>query len=119
MLDQDRDLHEARETYKALREVVIRNPGGWDDAASRARVVALCSHAIAVLADAECHDRLRTVEEQARELYSLSRHRAWQRRTMTGADYLRLQMLISLEAVNTRLFFIDVLRGRESAGSPH
>jgi len=29
---------------------------------------------------------------------------------MNGADYLRLQILIALEALNTRLFFIDTLR---------
>jgi len=34
---------------------------------------------------------------------------------MSGADYLRLQILIALEAVNTRLFYIDALRGRQAA----
>jgi hypothetical protein len=109
----DKDLYEVRELYKRLRELVIQNAGGWDDSASRARIEALCNAGIAALDDAECHHRLRTVEEQARELYSPARHRAWQRRNMSGADYLRLQMLIALEAVNTRLFFIDTLRGRQ------
>ncbi len=31
---------------------------------------------------------------------------------MSGADYLRLQILISLEALNTRLFFLQTLRDR-------
>jgi hypothetical protein len=110
----DKDLEEVRELYKRLRELVIQNPGGWDDAASRERVEALCDAGIAALEDAECHARLRTVQEQARELYSASGHRAWQRSNMSGADYLRLQMLIALEALNTRLFFIDALRGRQS-----
>ena len=110
----DKDLQEVRAAYKALRELVIQNPGGWDDIASRSRVETLCSAGIAALADAECRDRLRTVEEQARELYSSGAHRAWRRSTMTGADYLRLQILIALETVNTRLFYIDATRGRES-----
>jgi hypothetical protein len=113
----DKDLYEVRELYKRLRELVIQNPGGWDDAASRERIEALCNAGIAALDDAECHNRLRTVEEQARELYSRSAHRAWERRNMSGADYLRLQILIALEAVNTRLFFIDALRGRQTV--PH
>lgn len=104
-----------RELYKRLRELVIRNPGGWDDADSRDRIEALCNAGIAALDDAECHNRLRTVEEQARELYSRGSHRAWQRTNMSGADYLRLQILIALEAVNTRLFYIDALRGRQAA----
>ena len=29
---------------------------------------------------------------------------------MSGADYLRLQILIALEALNTRLFFLEALR---------
>ena len=103
-----------RELYKRLRELVIQNPGGWDDAASRERIETLCNAGIAALADVECQDRLRTVEEQARELYSSGGHRAWQRSHMSGADYLRLQILIALEAVNTRLFFIDALRGRQA-----
>ena len=111
----DKDLHEVRELYKRLRELVIQNPGGWDDAASRERIEALCNAGIAALDDVECQERLRTVEEQARELYSRGGHRAWQRSNMSGADYLRLQILIALEAVNTRLFFIDAHRGRRSA----
>lgn len=103
-----------RELYKRLRELVIQNPGGWDDAASRERIETLCNAGIAALDDAECHDRLRTVEEQARQLYSRGGHRAWQRGNMSGADYLRLQILIALEVVNTRLFYIDALRGRQA-----
>lgn len=110
----DKDLYEVRELYKRLRELVIQNPGGWDDSASRARIEALCNAGIAALDDAECHERLRTVEEQARDLYSRGGHRAWQRSHMSGADYLRLQILIALEAVNTRLFYIDALRGRQA-----
>ena len=110
----DKDLHEVRELYKRLRELVIQYPGGWDDAASRERIHALCNAGIAALDDMECHDRLRAVEEQACELYSRSGHLAWERRNMRGADYLRLQILIALEAVNTRLFFIDALRGRQA-----
>ena len=90
----DTDLNEVRALYKRLRELVIRNPGGWDDADSRARIEALCNAGIAALDDAECHGRLR------------------------AADYLRLQILIALEAVNTRLFFIGALRGRESISQP-
>jgi hypothetical protein len=39
---------------------------------------------------------------------------------MTGAEYLRLQILIALEAVNTRLFFLDAMRDRSPlpAGYP-
>ncbi len=55
---------------------------------------------------------------ESRDLFSREGHLKWNRRNMSGADYLRLQILIALEAVNTRLFFIDTLRARTSQ-MPH
>lgn len=91
------------------------NPGGWDDAVSREKACGLCQSAIASLDDPECRERLRLAERYATELFSADGHRKWDRKQMSGADYLRLQMLIALEAVNTRLFFIAALRDRQAA----
>ena len=113
-----KDLREVRDCYAALRELVIRSNGGWDDVESRAKVGRLCRAGIAALDDAECRERLRAVEAQGAELFSKDEHVKWSRKNMTGADYLRLQILIQLEAVNTRLFFIDTLRNRASAAQP-
>ena len=110
----DTDLKEVRDCYASLRDLVIQNSGGWDDADSRRKVQRLCSTAIAVLDDAECRERLSAVRTQAEELFSREGHLKWARKNMSGADYLRLQMLISLEALNTRLFFIDTVRRRAS-----
>ena len=106
------DLKEVRQRYGALREIVIQNPGGWDDAVSRACVLKLCDEAKAALDDTECRDRLGAVETQAAALYSEDAHQKWGRKSMSGADYLRLQILISLEALNTRLFHLETLRNR-------
>jgi len=113
-----KDLREVRECYAALRELVIHNNGGWDDVESRARMARLCNAGIAALDDAECRERLRAVEAQAAELFSREGHLKWARKNMSGADYLRLQILIALEALNTRLFFIDALRNRASLQEP-
>jgi hypothetical protein len=110
-----KDLKEVREYYSSLRELVIRNSGGWDDADSRAKAEGMCAAAIAALDDIECRERLRTVRAQAAELFSREAHLKWARKSMSGADYLRLQILIGLEAVNTRLFFIETLRNRVAA----
>jgi hypothetical protein len=109
------DLKQVRETYVTLRELVIQNSGGWDDVASRTRVESLCDAGILALDDEECRSRLRTVWMQGAELYSLSGHLKWTRTKMSGADYLRLQMLIALEAVNTRLFVLEAARDRARA----
>ena len=112
------DLNQVRDCYARLREVVIHNPGGWEDVDSRAKVERLCEAATLALDDSECRERLRTVRTQAGELFSREGHQKWKRHNMSGADYLRLQILIALEAVNTRLFFIDTLRARTSQ-MPH
>lgn len=111
------DLEEVRRQYAALREIVIHNPGGWDDAASRERISIHVARALDALEDAECMEQLRRVESQAAALYSIDGHAAWQRKSMSGADYLRLQILIALEVVNTRLFMLDALRNRAAAAS--
>ena len=111
------DLDEVRKQYAALRELVIHNPGGWDDVASRERVKLLVERAANTLEDAECMQQLRRVESHAAALYSEDGHAKWQRKSMSGADYLRLQILIALEVINTRLFMIDALRNRSAAES--
>jgi hypothetical protein len=113
-----KDLKEVRSCYTALREVVIQCDGGWDDVESRAKVARLCNAGVAALDDAECRERLRAVEAQASELFSREGHLKWKRKNLSGADYLRLQILIALEALNTRLFFIDTLRSRASLQQP-
>ena len=115
-----KDIKQVRENYVTLRELVILNPGGWDDAASRSKVERLCGAAIQALDDEECRQRLRTVIAHAAELYSRTDHLKWARAKMRGADYLRLQMLIALEAVNTRLFFLQAVRERSRLpADPH
>jgi hypothetical protein len=106
----DTDIRKVREHYSTLRELVIQHPGGWDDADALAKVRRLCGAGIAALDDPECHEKLRAVETQAAELFSREGHRKWQRKNMSGADYLRLQILIALEALNTRLFFLQTQR---------
>ena len=113
-----KDLSVVREHYAALRDLIVQNAGGRDDVAARAQVQVLCEAAIAALDDPECRQRLRAVERHAGELFSADEHRKWDRSHLTGADYLRLQILIALESVNTRLFFIDARRGRESVTHP-
>ena len=108
-----KDIREVREHYAALRDLIAQNPGGREDGVSRAKVSVLCEAAIAVLDDAECRQRLRLVDQHAADLFSSGEHRKWDRPQMTGADYLRLQILIALEGVNTRLFFLDAMRDRD------
>ena len=111
----NKDLNLVREHYAALRDLIVQNPGGREDVAARAKVQVLCEAAMAALDDPECRQRMRAIESHAAELFSAAKHRKWDRSHLTGADYLRLQILIALEGVNTRLFFLDALRDRAAA----
>jgi hypothetical protein len=113
-----KDIRQVREHYAAVRDLIAQNVGGRDDGATRAKVNVLCEAAIATLDDAECRQRLRAVERHAAELFSDDQHQKWDREHMSGAAYLRLQILIALEALNTRLFMLETLRDRSSQASP-
>ena len=116
-----KDIRQVREHYAALRDLIARALGGRDDVATRSQVSVLCEAAIAALDDAETRQRLRAVDRHAAELFSDDQHRKWDREHMSGADYLRLQIFIALEAVNTRLFFLEALRDRgaqQAAAAP-
>lgn len=108
------DIRRLREHYAALRDLISRNAGGLDHHTARADVALLCGAAIVELDDSECQQCLRTVARHAAELYSADGHRKWDREHMSGAQYLRRQILIALESVNTRLFLIETLRNRLS-----
>jgi carbamoylphosphate synthase small subunit len=107
-----KDIRQVREHYAALRDLIAQRLGGRDDVATRSQVTVLCEAAIAALDDSETRQRLRAVERHAAELFSDDQHQKWSREHMSGADYLRLQLFIALEAVNTRLFFLETLRDR-------
>ena len=107
-----KDIRQVREHYAALRDLIAQHAGGRDDVATRAQVAVICEAAIAALDDSETRQRLRALERHAAELFSDDQHRKWDREHMSGADYLRLQIFISLEAVNTRLFFLGALLDR-------
>ena len=109
-----KDIRQVREHYAALRDLIAQHVGGREDAATRAQVAVICEAAIAALDDSETRQRLRAVERHAAELFSADQHQKWDREHMRGADYLRLQIFIALEGVNTRLFFLETLRDRAS-----
>ena len=107
-----KDIRQVREHYAALRDLIAQAAGGRADVATRAKVTVLCEAAIAALDDLECRQRMRAVDRYAAELFSDDQHQKWDREHMAGAAYLRLQILIALEAVNTRLFVLEALRDR-------
>ncbi len=104
------DLHEAQKYRAALVELIIHNAGGWPDRQSLVRVEELCQAAMSAIEDAECTAYIKIVAECAEALFSERAHRKWDRGSMCGADFLRLEIVRALHSLNRRLGAIEAKR---------
>ena len=113
------DLSEAHRQYGALREVVIHHPGGWADTAALARMREYCRAAAEAIDDGECRERISTIDELARELYSKDGHLRFERTQTSGRDFLRLRILRELNAFDARIIALEELRRSVESGELH
>ena len=104
------DLDEARSHHIALRQIVERHSGAASDFRALRRALDLCRRAAEVIDDRYCRDKLRLVEDFSAELFSHSDHGKWQRESMSGAEFLKQQILGALELFHSRLYSIEMLR---------
>jgi hypothetical protein len=109
------DLHEAQRCRAALVELFIHNAGGWPDRRSLVRVEELCEAAVGAVEDAECAAHLEAIAENARALFSERAHRRWDRASMPGKDFLRLEIVRELHLLNRRLRALEAQRREASA----
>jgi len=108
------DLDEARAHQASLRQLVDRHTGAGSDFRALRRVLDLCRRAADAIDDRYCRDKLRVVEDFAAEMFAHSEHVRWQRESMSGADFLKQQIVGALELFSSRLYSIEMLR-RSSA----
>ena len=104
------DLDEARSHHASLRQMVERHSGAASDFRALRRLLDLCGRAAEAIDDRYCRDKLRLVEDFAAEMFSHSEHVKWQRESMTGAEFLKAQILGALELFHSRLYSLEVLR---------
>lgn len=104
------DLDDARRHHAALLEIILHRPGGWSDRASLNRIVELCRLAGAAIEDAQCAEQLRSVAEYASDLFSEQAHKKWDRSNVSGADFLRLEIVRTLHSFSRRLSEIEAAR---------
>ena len=104
------DLEKARECHAALREIFIHHPGGWADKEALFKIEKLAWHAMTLVKDAECQEKMGIVEHYAAALYSEAEHHKWRMASLPGADFLRLQILRALVAFHGRLLAIEAAR---------
>ena len=90
------DLDEARKQHAALREIFYRGDGRLDAPLVR-RVEALCRRASAAVDDAYCQQEMRLVAGYAAELFSEQGHHKYESQSLSGTEFLRLQIIKALE----------------------
>ena len=108
------DLDQARSHHAMLRQLVERHSGAAIDFRALRRVLDLCRRAAEAIDDRYCREKLRLVEDFAAEMFSHSEHDKWQRDSVSGAEFLKAQILSALELYHSRLYSIEMLR--RSAG---
>jgi hypothetical protein len=104
------DLDDARRHHAALLEIIIHHPGGWAGRASLSRVLELCRAATGAVDDGECAQHIGTVIKYAAELFSEQVHQKWDRGNISGADFLRLEIVSALHSFGRRLSALEALR---------
>jgi hypothetical protein len=113
------DLAAARRHHAALTQIFARHAGEAPNYRALRRVLGLCQAAADAVDDAYCREKLRLVGEYAAELLSHSEHAKWGRDSMSGAEFLRQQVLNALELLASRLYSIEALRRvRDGEGKP-
>jgi hypothetical protein len=108
------DIDEARGHHALLKQIVDRHAGAAVDFRALRRVLELCRRAAAAVDDRYCRDKLRLIEDFAAEMFSHSEHRKWDRHSVSGAQFLKQQILDALELFNSRLYSIESLRRKAS-----
>jgi len=109
------NMAEARWLHAALREFFARHAGASPDFRALGRVLALCEAAARAVDDAYCRDRLRIITEYAAEMLSQRDHSRWGRDSVSGAEFLRQQILNALELFASRLYSLEALRASQAA----
>ena len=103
------DLETARRHYSAMRDLIIRHRGGSLDERVLRKLLDLSRKAAAAVDDGNCRSLLSAVEGYGAQLFSESGHLKWARAAeMSGAHFLRLQILRELDAFHMRLLQLQL-----------
>lgn len=99
-------MHEARELFGAIGELIIAHRAGSTDERSLDRLRELCRAAAQITGERDCAEALAAIEEQAGELFCACGSGIW----------VRHRMLKQLERCRARA--LTLLATREAAKKP-
>ena len=105
------DIDEARRSHAALKDVFAHHRADWTARTEELRrVETLCREAAAAIGDPQCREEMGIVGDYAAELFARGEHRKWESESMSGAEFLRLQILKALDTFHSRLYSIEAIR---------
>jgi hypothetical protein len=105
------DIEEARARHSALKELFAFHRADWAQRADELRrVEQLCREAAAAINDPHCREEMGIVGDYAAEIFARGEHRKWESESMSGAEFLRLQILKALDSFHSRLYSIEAIR---------
>jgi hypothetical protein len=105
------DIEEARRRHAALKKVFADHRGDWSAGGEElGRVEEFCREAATAIDDAQCREEMGIIGDYAAELFSRGEHRKWESESMSGAEFLRLQILKALDSFHSRLYSIEAIR---------
>ena len=105
-----KDIETARRLHKALKQFFVSHGGEAADLRALRRVLALSDAAASAVQDDYCREKLRLVGEYAAELLGHDDHAKWGHDSLSGAEFLRQQVLNALDLFASRLYSLEALR---------
>src|SRR2546428_5050542 len=100
-----------------MRDLIIRHRGGSLDERVLGKLRDLSRKAAAAVDDGNCRSLLSAVEGYGAQLFSEFGHLKWGRRGMSGAHFLRLQILRGLGAFHMRLVALQIEADQDVAAN--
>ena len=108
------DLDYAQHYLILLNDLLATMEGGCSRPGALAQTAFLCGEAKGVLRDLMWQDHLDDLKSFAKALFSDEEHASWAKGDLTGVEYLRVQLLKTLNALTTRLTVLRCRREDET-----
>src|SRR5437899_11286367 len=98
-----------------MRELIIQHRGASRSEPALRRLWGLSRKAAAAIDDSDCKRLLSAVDGYGANLFSESGHLKWAQAQISGADFLRLQILRGLDDFHARLLQLQLEATRNEA----
>jgi hypothetical protein len=98
-----------------MRDLIIHRLGGSRDERTLRKLQDLSRKAASAIDDSDCKRLLSAVDGYGADLFSESGHLKWAQTQISGANFLRLQILRELDAFRARLLQLQFETTRNEA----